>query len=162
MPTWFFRKITHMHNWCFSSVIITGSPEELKRFADIIGTDFDFNRIVPMPEELRTTVAGCHIEYMVYYGNGVDGKDHEGHRGELDQDPKNRERTDRDRALLDKYGAYDWYDWCVKNWGTKWTAQEVEIETRDGETSIFFETAWSFPEPIFDRLGAMLVMRRNL
>lgn len=45
-----------------------------------------------------------------------------------------------------KYGAATWYDWCNKNWGTKWNAYSVEIDARS--RLITFQTAWSEPEPI--------------
>jgi len=39
------------------------------------------------------------------------------------------------------YGKWD-YDWCVKNWGTKWDACEVND---DGHGNYYFDTAWSPP-----------------
>lgn len=55
------------------------------------------------------------------------------------------------QALLET-GYASWYDWNVANWGTKWDAYSVEV-TEDGDPFAFrFETAWSFPEPIFHAL----------
>lgn len=49
-----------------------------------------------------------------------------------------------------KYGAYDWYDWCYKNWGTKWNAFDFELEyddeEDDGNICFKFTTAWGAPE----------------
>ncbi len=39
-----------------------------------------------------------------------------------------------------KYDALNWYEWSVKNWGTKWNAQAFEASP-DNRT-ITFETAW--------------------
>lgn len=40
------------------------------------------------------------------------------------------------------YGAMDWYDWSIKNWGTKWNACRTQIP--DTETAeVYFDTAWS-------------------
>jgi len=44
-----------------------------------------------------------------------------------------------------------WYDWRVKNWGTKWNAHEPYVS--DGYMD--FDTAWSTPEPIIKRLSEM-------
>jgi hypothetical protein len=47
-----------------------------------------------------------------------------------------------------KYGAPDWYTWCLNNWGTKWDveADSDNINNIDpNTTSVFFDTAWSPP-----------------
>lgn len=51
-----------------------------------------------------------------------------------------------------KYGCTTWYDWCIKNWGTKWNS--YSNETLD-ENTIQFDTAWSRPEPILKKLAEM-------
>jgi hypothetical protein len=53
------------------------------------------------------------------------------------------------------YGAKNWYEWCHKNWGTKWNASDVVVErTSDGAT-IDFKTAWSPPLPVIRKLSEM-------
>jgi len=37
----------------------------------------------------------------------------------------------------------NWYDWNIKNWGTKWDACEVMIDVFEEDTIIHFDTAWS-------------------
>jgi len=60
------------------------------------------------------------------------------------------------KDCLDKYGDANWYDWSVKNWGTKWGAYDYsERERTDERFSFQFDTAWSFPEPIFRELERM-------
>lgn len=41
-----------------------------------------------------------------------------------------------------KYGSKDWYDWCIKNWGTKWNACET-VYDESCPTEVSFQTAWS-------------------
>lgn len=53
-------------------------------------------------------------------------------------------------SLIKKYGYYNWYDWSIANWGTKWNACDVDI-TEDC-LSIQFDTAWSCPEGIFKKI----------
>lgn len=60
----------------------------------------------------------------------------------------------------DKYGENNWYDWNTKNWGTKWNAYEVHYlnNSYDDDTEVFdilvkFDTAWSIPAPIFEKLS---------
>lgn len=48
-----------------------------------------------------------------------------------------------------KYGEtpYNWYNWNISNWGTKWDACDVELSYApgEGEAAISFNTAWSPP-----------------
>ena len=49
------------------------------------------------------------------------------------------------------YGYDTWYDWRCANWGTKWDAYDTYI---DKENNIIeFNTAWSCPLPILDKLA---------
>tara|TARA_R100000742_G_C4277008_1_gene98520 strand:+ start:952 stop:1350 length:399 start_codon:yes stop_codon:yes gene_type:complete len=51
-------------------------------------------------------------------------------------------------------GKWD-YDWCWKNWGTKWDAYDVEFEDEEEEfLRINFLTAWGPPTPILERIMA--------
>lgn len=41
-----------------------------------------------------------------------------------------------------------WYDWSLKNWGTKWNAYQISVEG----SVVRFDTAWSAPSPVFEKL----------
>lgn len=42
---------------------------------------------------------------------------------------------------------WDWYNWHVENWGTKWDAYEtIFINNVDTEAELNFQTAWSPPQ----------------
>ena len=45
--------------------------------------------------------------------------------------------SEMQKELIEKYGFYDWYDWGIENWGSKWGAFDNSIE---GNT-YHFETA---------------------
>lgn len=51
----------------------------------------------------------------------------------------------------EKYGACNWYEWAVKNWGTKWNSSCTEV-AEDGK-SITFETAWEPALPVIVELS---------
>ena len=48
----------------------------------------------------------------------------------------------------------DWYEWNVKNWGTKWGAKELFFKVSDDrkKVTITFDTAWSPHTPVFDAI----------
>ncbi len=147
-----------MPNWVYNNITITGNKKDLLAFAEKASqqhetlwksgdgtieselsdkSDLSFwNFIRPTEEELP-----------YYFGHKVKPEDVE--------DP-NATAEERLAKKLTFSGA-DWYDWNVREWGTKWDASSVELETDlsaldDGPNrSILyrFETAWSIPEPIF-------------
>lgn len=50
-----------------------------------------------------------------------------------------------------KYGDKTWYEWNIKNWGTKWNAYSVGYTY----SAIHFETAWGHPFPVIKALSKM-------
>lgn len=59
--------------------------------------------------------------------------------------PKNYKKDDR------------WYDWCIKNWGTKWSPSPESISIDcDDDYEYFnasFDTAWSPPIEFFENVS---------
>lgn len=47
---------------------------------------------------------------------------------------------------LQKYGALNWYDWSINNWGTKWNADD--FISLDDDKTIMFSTAWDPAVPV--------------
>ena len=48
----------------------------------------------------------------------------------------------------------DWYDWRVKNWGTKWAGYDGRFNC-DDFSSFTFDTAWAPPLPIIKKLAEL-------
>jgi hypothetical protein len=60
------------------------------------------------------------------------------------------------QAERQSYGENNWYDWAVKNWGTKWNSYDYDSEPiHDGANQIEFMTAWSEPMPVIERLSQL-------
>ena len=59
--------------------------------------------------------------------------------------------------LKSEYGYDNWYDWRNNNWGTKWDINtEVHVDDLyDEGCTLIFQTAWSPPEPIIEKLQEM-------
>lgn len=56
-----------------------------------------------------------------------------------------------------KYGAMNWYEWSIANWGTKWNATETEIDEQ--EHSLTFDTAW---DPAIPAMVEMSKLHPNI
>ena len=112
-----------MPNWCFNRVEICGEPEEMDEFRELVKSEesaFDFNKIVPMPEELVNTTKGSN--HVV------------------------------SEELIEKYGADNWYDWSISNWGVKWNidiSEEQDVQDEGDYIQYTFDTAWGPPHEIF-------------
>jgi len=46
-----------------------------------------------------------------------------------------------------------WYDWCIQNWGTKWTGYDGRFN--EDQTAFTFDTAWSPPLPVIKKLAEL-------
>ena len=123
-----------------------GTNNQIAEVMDFIrGEDtlIDFDKIVPMPGIFKRFDTTNHPNGKgLEVGYPVDPfeKDSPIVTPELLEDYK---RATAAQARF--YGVIGWYDWRLKNWGTKWGAYESSEES---ENSIYFETAWSFAAPV--------------
>lgn len=109
-----------MPNWCQNRLTVQNAPES---FWEFVKDGLSFDKIVPMPEELRNSVAPVADE-------------------------------EKSKYFLQKYAATDWYDWAVRNWGTKWDIVEDKI-VPNKLNAVFFDTAWSPPIEAMTYLSKM-------
>lgn len=135
-----------------------------------IGT-LDFNKITPMPKSLEieagsTTDRGlkAYKDFIsVYTLGGTMNLDKLDSIPPVSEDIFLRQRTDVKRADFElgktawnnirEYGASTWYDWSINNWGTKWNS--YDYGDYNGGNSISFNTAWSAPVPVLQKLSEM-------
>ena len=62
-------------------------------------------------------------------------------------------------ANVEKYGASDWYQWCINNWGTKWDVGEESDgidRVDDNKVKLSFDTAWGPPIAFYEYLDEEL------
>lgn len=125
------RKKKKMPNWCLNTLEIQGPIEDVDKFMEKIkSAEPDklslFNALIPMPAEYSGEPASMTKE--------------------------EKDWSDNEKLCFEKYGHKDWYSWCVANWGTKWNAYNLSNE---GENKISFDTAWSTPAQVIERLSEM-------
>lgn len=159
-----------MPNHITNIVKVEGSPEKVEElFLYVKGekSEFDFNKIIPMPESLHIT-SGSNVDNAI----AILSNDLEKFNEMLDwswvkeegietvedlQDVLMKKLSPKDfqegKIALDnllKYGHKDWYSWSIANWGTKWNAYDI-VKNNDNE--IVFDTAWSTPFPVLEKLA---------
>lgn len=150
-----------MPNYVSNRISIIGSDDAVKRVAEFVKSDygvFDFEKILPMPEELNidcSSIGDWGMEYILAE------RVKEDMRTERENEiiEKIDKRSDKAGCIalgqkyldnLAKYGATTWYDWHRQNWGTKWNACGPVY---DGDGNYFLDTAWNAPLPVLRELS---------
>lgn len=61
------------------------------------------------------------------------------------------------KEMIEKYGAADWYNWNVENWGTKWDVDSADVVLEDDNSmvSLWFDTAWSPPIEFYAKMASL-------
>ena len=165
-----------MPNWVTARITLNGSEENVKKVLDFVRTDgvdengkeytllFDFNKVIPMPEELNIE-SGSMGEWGMRYlllnaKHKIAWSDSDYEFAQTMEKRKAENEEDFNRMIdlgkkylsnIAKYGYKDWYDWKCANHGTKWGACETEVN----DNVVTFDTAWSFPHPVIKKLSEM-------
>jgi len=122
-----------MPNHCFNRVTISVGNADNQNLAVLVDslksddedTCFDLNSIIPMPPELEN-IGSSEAE-------------------ELNEIVSAKYKRD--------YGANNWYDWSVLQWGTKWNTYSCELEEQEDDYVVYtFDTAWSPPTGAIEAL----------
>ena len=121
-----------MPNWCSNLLLIKSENKDLLEYLAQVWTPsndsdngFSLELIIPMPDELRTTTS-----------------------------PTQPGQKHIAREMTKKYGYPDWYEWAIKNWGTKWDIdpKELTVSLQSDNLKMTFLTAWSPPIPVLMEL----------
>ena len=123
-----------MPNWCQNEVTILGeeggAKEEIKHFLETCFEEgeINFEKIIPYPESAPS-----------------------------------REDQPEDFMERLKHPFAKWYndfgyDGCIEKWGTKWgpSQQDNDLSSYPDEIELRFDTAWSPPQGIHDKIKEML------
>ena len=116
-----------MPNWCMNAVEWQGNPEDVSKCTAFVKTkENQFDFNQVLPYPKKFRDLDDKVQKM--RDENADWKD----------------------IPTDGYNSGG-YDWCIANWGTKWNA--CEAYTDDGYSS--FDTAWSPPLPVIEKLSKM-------
>ena len=127
-----------MPNWCDNQITITGPNSVIDKIEKIVKEESNnaenglLQFFHPMPKELLETEAGPLAKTK-------------------------KEKQARQARKL-KFGAENWYDWRVNNWGTKWEVCEFygvdkqpDALIGDSTISFAFSSAWSPPIGAYEK-----------
>lgn len=129
-----------MPTWCSQFVEVRGEEKEIKRMINSFRVDkstrgkyeeesgWDINQLFPVPEELAETPHASIIP-------------------EWSQEEKDLWLKNKQEENLAKFGARDWFEWQIKNYGTKWGASYIQIDDEalsncSDSFSFKFESPW--------------------
>jgi len=169
-----------MPTWIECHLEVTGPSNEIEFFAGMaLGQGdrnyLEFNDLLPLPEELNLEKnSATELIYKAKYSDDevvktlleLDWiKRKASNRQELiefaiSRSPECEEAADKYKSNYDKYGFTTWKDWCEKNWGTKWSAQQTRLTSASvpgikTQTALhyYFNTIWAPPIPLFKIVG---------
>ena len=127
-----------MPNWCDNQITITGPSSVIDKIEKIVNEESNnaenglLQFFHPMPKALLETEAGPTA--------------------------KTKAEKDERKARKLEFGAENWYDWRVNNWGTKWEVCEFygvdkqpDALIGDSTISFAFSSAWSPPIGAYEK-----------
>jgi len=124
-----------MPNWCNNTLALAhDDPAMITRAREALDRGEFLQEFIPIPQELRDTVAGFMGE-----------DEREAHEAQQ-------------KANVEKHGYKDWYDYCVGEWGTKWdVGGDGQTDIDPTGTTLFtaFDSAWSPPVNAYAKLEAL-------
>ena len=151
-----------MPNWCYNGLTIEGNPDSVKQLIEQMNKPFQmvhdsWNMETQKMEKKLTTYPNPVFAFHNIYNHKQDGVADIEYWGQPDH-----------KKILEtlEFSGNNWYDWNVRNWGTKWdvavSADEqypdtYSEETENGENYVVFynfNTAWSPPFPAIEKLSA--------
>ena len=134
-----------MPNWVSNSVRVTGSKEDLQRFAEQAGRSYTRKYQELTPDGV-VWVEGEYKDHDLSFWNFVKPDD------SILDEYWGDERKDLSLEERLQHKTNHWYDWNTRNWGCKWDASGVFFEDWDGELAYDFDTPWGFPYEVINAM----------
>ena len=127
-----------MPNWVYNTLVVSGKPADIKKFADKART--------PRPIRDDNGVSNGETDDELSFWNFI-------------APPEEKHDLYFGRADGTEDKEWNWYSWNNANWGTKWDANDVsmspeydELDDTTHSLNYYFSTAWSIPEPVFSAM----------
>jgi hypothetical protein len=158
-----------MPNWCGNALNISGPSTDVESFVEAITTsegEHDLTLPHPIPDILLGTTAppSTHerVEELKAKREAGGCQARPDHSGPLTESgswvtdeylAEQHANVDQGLQAFAETGYHDWYDWCVRNWGTKWPPDVHTLAAEDGFIRMVFDTAWAPPDELVLKLS---------
>jgi hypothetical protein len=161
-----------MPNWVNNQLVIKGAKNILSEIAERGKPFYTVKKGMSIPEFLRDLLkdsyhAESYVNQLIdQYKDVVPTED--GHIPVIDIYGNHAvftfenfvpQQTDDPRYQNGKEAhcttKFNWYDWNIDNWGTKWDASETRLSWECDDLVINFDTAWDVPHEFIEKLSHM-------
>lgn len=143
-----------MPNWVYNNISVRGTKEDLLAFhakaSKIAPSGFTESGELEYKDDNAQAISFWNFiepENKTAYFEAAHGEKPEGYA----------EWSFEEKMTYDlAFKSDGWYDWNVRNWGTKWDACDANYDdnTEDENPNLYyaFNTAWSIPEQIYQAI----------
>ena len=150
-----------MPNWVFNGLTIEGNPEQVKALITQMNKPFIYS-ITPVGDLSYDVKQTKYVNPIFAFHNIYSYRD----AGITDEQYHSQPPRATDFSEAMKFETNDWYNFNVREWGTKWDVAVSEDdkhpdtymeEAQNGENYVVyynFNTAWSRPLPAIQKLSA--------
>lgn len=150
-----------MPNWVSNLLHISGEQESVEvvvaQLSQPYTTNFPETNYNQQTEEWEQVPSTQTHEAVLSFWNIAQPSDLEAYYGGKEKKPpKDATFAETLAVIQDNFAnSNDWYSWNVRNWGTKWEAEQPTIQEGANGVVYQFDTAWSPP------LEAMLTLSQQ-
>ena len=148
-----------MPNWCYNSLTIEGSKKDIKAIKEQLNKPFKQSHDSWDKETGQMRVVEALYSNPVFAFHNIYNHTQDGI-----SDEEYLKQPDRNQSLEESlmFKGNSWYDWNVRNWGTKWDVAvadnekypETELQDEGKDfLSYSFNTAWSPPTEAIVKLS---------
>jgi hypothetical protein len=144
-----------MPNWCYNSLTIEGSAEDISAIKKQLNQPFQRQHDQWNMETKQMELVDTLYPNPVFaFWNIIKPTNLEAYNKQADHSLPMQEQL--------AFSGDNWYDWNVRNWGTKWDVAvswndeypETELMEEDENNLAYrFNTAWSPPTPAIQKLS---------
>jgi hypothetical protein len=140
-----------MPNWVYNNITVSGTKEDLIAFRD------KASKLSPngIAEDGSLTYKESDAQAISFWNFIEPTNKTAYYEAAHGTKPEGYEAwTPEEKMTYDlSFKTDGWYDWNVREWGTKWDACDADLDdnTDDKNPNLYyaFNTAWSIPEPIY-------------
>jgi hypothetical protein len=147
-----------MPNWVYNNLSVEGSEKDVKVFMEKARQPYETSHLEQFGENTGKVKKDI-TEGEILFWNFKQPEDKEAYFAASDYKPEGYEEmsTQEKMAFSMQFKTAGWYDWNVREWGTKWEisgSKKKEESFTDGKGVVqyHFETAWSPANEVFEAM----------